>query len=91
MNQTSISWTDFSSNPIYAINKETGKRGWSCTRVSEGCQHCYAERINMGRFGNGLAYTVPNRDKVEFKLNMAELESRGAAGRNQRRYSLGTC
>ena len=52
-NRTSISWTDRTSNPIYAVDKETGKRGWFCTKVSEGCGNCYAEKLNM-RFGNRL-------------------------------------
>lgn len=40
---SSIEWTDTSWNPV---------RG--CTRVSEGCRHCYAEQI-AGRFsGPGL-------------------------------------
>jgi protein gp37 len=38
MNQTSIEWTDVTWNPT---------RG--CSRVSEGCRNCYAERI-AGRF-----------------------------------------
>lgn len=42
---TKISWTDATWNPI---------RG--CTRVSEGCRHCYAERM-AGRFsGAGQPY-----------------------------------
>ena len=40
-----IAWTDTTWNPI---------RG--CTRVSEGCRHCYAERV-AGRFsGPGQPY-----------------------------------
>lgn len=34
MNKTSIEWTELTWNPL---------RG--CSRVSEGCRHCYAERI----------------------------------------------
>lgn len=34
MNETSIAWTDWTWNPI---------RG--CSRISPGCQHCYAEAI----------------------------------------------
>jgi protein gp37 len=42
---TKIEWTDETWNPI---------RG--CSRVSEGCRHCYAETV-AGRFGgSGLAY-----------------------------------
>jgi protein gp37 len=34
MNETKIAWVDFTWNPV------TG-----CTPVSEGCEHCYAERV----------------------------------------------
>jgi protein gp37 len=45
MGDTSIEWTDKTWNPI---------RG--CSRVSEGCRHCYAEQV-AGRFsGEGQAY-----------------------------------
>ena len=38
MAKTKISWTDFTFNP------------WvGCTRVSEGCRHCYAEQFLVGR------------------------------------------
>ena len=72
--KTSIQWTAGDDgapgatwNPIAAFNKETGKRGWFCTKVSPGCANCYAERFNRPR-GNGLAYTAGNLDKVEFRL-----------------------
>jgi protein gp37 len=45
MGKTNISWTDFSWNAI---------RG--CSRVSEGCRHCYAESIAHRFSGPGLAY-----------------------------------
>lgn len=46
MPKTSIEWTDASWNPIVPVNG-----GWGCTKVSEGCRHCYAETLNR-RFGN---------------------------------------
>lgn len=64
---TGIQWTDETWNPIAAFDKATGKRGWFCTRVSEGCEHCYAEKMNTWR-GNGHRYRVPNLDKVELRL-----------------------
>lgn len=45
MGNTSIEWTDKTWNPI---------RG--CTRVSEGCRHCYAEGVARRFSGPGLAY-----------------------------------
>ena len=45
MTKTRIEWADEVWNPV------TG-----CTKVSEGCRHCYAERI-MARFGGGRKFT----------------------------------
>lgn len=42
---TEISWTDSTWNPI---------RG--CTRVSEGCRNCYAEKVAYRFSGEGLPY-----------------------------------
>lgn len=85
MNKTSIEWTHrpetggaaggFTWNPIragldgMAVNWQ-GKRitGTFCTRISPGCTNCYASVINK-RFGNGLEYTVPNLEKVEFYID----------------------
>ncbi len=73
MNKTSIEWTDFTWNPIRARDKSTGKTGTFCTRISPGCTNCYASVINR-RFGNGLEYTVPNLEKVEFYIDEKILE-----------------
>jgi protein gp37 len=42
--------------------------GTFCTRISPGCTHCYASTINK-RFGNGLEFTVPNLEKIEFFID----------------------
>lgn len=42
MNRTSIEWTEYTWNPV------TG-----CSKMSEGCQHCYAERIAKRLAGRG--------------------------------------
>jgi protein gp37 len=55
-------------NPIAAYDRETGKRGWFCTKVSPGCTNCYAEQWNRFR-GNGHLYRVGNLDKVRFELS----------------------
>ena len=59
---TNIEWTDESLNPIRADSlKEMPngslKRvtGWHCTKPSEGCRNCYAEKMNGWR-GTQLAY-----------------------------------
>jgi protein gp37 len=45
MNRTSIEWTETTWNPV---------RG--CSRVSEGCRNCYAERIAARFSRQGLPY-----------------------------------
>jgi protein gp37 len=72
MQKTKIGWATHSSNPIYAVSRETGKRGWFCTHVSAGCTNCYAATFNM-RMGTGHDYIAQNESKVEFRLNEAEL------------------
>jgi len=65
---TKIEWTDETWNPIRArVSYDT--IGWHCERVSPGCENCYAERINRDRFGTGLPYTRPSRDKVSVCLD----------------------
>jgi protein gp37 len=71
MNKTSIEWCDLTWNPIRASLKGASRKarsGTFCTRISPGCTHCYASTINK-RFGNGLEYTVPNLEKIEFFLD----------------------
>ncbi len=78
MNRTSIEWCDFTWNPIRAkrIHAEADRDlrpGTFCTRISPGCANCYASVINR-RFGNGLEYTVPNLEKMEFYIDEKILE-----------------
>lgn len=73
LNSTHIEWTDLTWNPIRARNKITGKTGTFCTRISPGCTHCYASKLNVFH-GNGLEYTVPNLDQVEFFISEKILE-----------------
>jgi protein gp37/N6-adenosine-specific RNA methylase IME4 len=48
--QSGVSWTDYSVNPI------RGTHGtFTCVKVSEGCQICYAEDINV-KFGGGIPF-----------------------------------
>jgi protein gp37 len=80
MNKTSIEWTHrpgsvgMTWNPIRARLKNFSpgdasyRSGTFCTRISPGCTNCYASAINK-RFGNGLEYTVPNLENVEFFLS----------------------
>ncbi len=51
---TTIEWTDVTDNIIVA---EQG--GWWCRKISPGCAHCYAEKLNQSTYfgGNKLPYT----------------------------------
>lgn len=70
MGDTSIQWTGKTWNPIRARNRKTGKVGWFCEHVSEGCRNCYAERMNRNTyFGNGLDYKPQSLDQVELFLD----------------------
>lgn len=60
-------------NPIRARRRSDGARGWFCTHASEGCRNCYAERLNVGRFGNGVAYKAQNTGDVEIYLDVKTL------------------
>ena len=66
--RTAIEWTDASWNPILARNKATGKVGWHCEHVSEGCRNCYAERLNKPR-GTGLDFKPGHRGDLELFLD----------------------
>lgn len=72
--KTSISWTDYASNPIRARRIPDGKKGWWCSHVSAGCEHCYSETVNK-RWGNQVAYRAQDADLIEFYLDENELKS----------------
>ena len=63
-NKTAIEWTDYTSNPIAPVGG-----GWGCSKVSPGCDHCYAERLNKWR-GNKRDF----RGRWQFRLNEKELD-----------------
>jgi len=62
MSRTKIPWAKYSINPLRVQGG-----GFHCTKVSAGCQNCYAERMNLHRF-RGLPYD--NR-KVEWKVDLS--------------------
>lgn len=68
--KSSIEWTDASWTPIRARNTETGKVGWHCVHKSDGCKHCYAERMNLWQ-GTGLPFKpgLVDAGKVELFLD----------------------
>jgi protein gp37 len=66
--RSTIEWTDSTWNPIRARHLATGKIGWHCEHVSEGCRNCYAEGINR-RLGTGLDFKPGHRAAVEVFLD----------------------
>jgi protein gp37 len=68
MAKTKIEWATDSWNPIRAIDRATGKRGWYCEHATPGCEHCYSEALNR-RFGTRVDYARQNRDRVELFLD----------------------
>lgn len=75
MNKTIISWTDYTSNPIYVTRKDTGKRGWHCTRLGPECEFCYSAIMNIARLGTGLDFIAENDNRVDWHLNLKEMEA----------------
>lgn len=75
MGDSNIQWTGKTWNPIRARNRATGKVGWFCEHVSEGCRNCYAEKMNQNTyFGNGLPYKTSSLDDLELFLDEKILE-----------------
>lgn len=66
--RSKIEWTDATWNPLRARNKQTGKIGHFCVHASEGCRHCYAERLQP-RFQNPIRYAAQDRSKVDLFLD----------------------
>jgi len=79
---TGIEWTHHPGyrgvtwNPLVAVDKQTGDRGWFCTHVSEGCRNCYAEKLNVegmaGKFGTGHEYKHQNLSEIRFEVRNAD-------------------
>jgi protein gp37 len=65
---TNIEWTDATWNPVRARNLNTGKTGWHCVHVSDGCKNCYAEKRNRW-IGTGLAYKPGHEKDIELYLD----------------------
>jgi len=74
MNKTSIQWTDFTVNPFRFRNRETGKVGHHCVKISPGCKNCYAGKMQTGPYLSGLSYIEENKAKGEFFLDEKVLE-----------------
>ncbi len=74
MSRSSIEWTERTWNPIRARDRATGRQGWFCVKIAPECKNCYAERMNVARFGNGVRYAVDQQDKVGLYLDQRVLE-----------------
>jgi protein gp37 len=64
MNETAISWTKYTNNPIRFRRVSDGKVGWHCEKASDGCKHCYAETLNL-KWGTGIKFTVAGTGEME--------------------------
>lgn len=71
---TAIEWTHrpgtrgASWNPVRAINRATGRKGWHCEHASDGCRFCYAEGFNR-RLGTGLPFKPGHRADIDVVLD----------------------
>lgn len=52
MNETIISWTDATWNPVHG-----------CSRISDGCRNCYAERISVQKGLTKFPWTAVNASR----------------------------
>lgn len=66
--QTKIEWSDATWTPIRSRNLATGKIGWHCETVSDGCRNCYSKSINK-RLGTGLDFKPGHRKDIEVFLD----------------------
>jgi len=81
MAETSIEWVispdgsqGHTVNPIRFRNLETGKAGHHCEKISAGCKNCYASAMQKP-YLSGLEFVTENRQRGEFFLDGAALES----------------
>jgi protein gp37 len=68
MSEIDGKWWSTPWNPIHVKGG-----GWHCTKISSGCDHCWAEGVNI-RFGNGFGFLHGSSKMVEFVLDQRILE-----------------
>src|ERR1700722_10504343 len=73
MQRSSISWTDFTSNPIKYRDKRTRQVVWACVKHSPGCLNCYSEALAT-RYRKGSPFTRHELEHVEPFLDETELK-----------------
>jgi protein gp37 len=74
MKETKIEWTNSTWNPLIALRKDSGKRGWYCQKISPECDHCYAAAMNQRSdglvgIGNGDGYAPDQLAKVDIQVH----------------------
>lgn len=70
-----VSWANTINPLITQWIDENGKtrRGWGCTKVSDGCKNCYAEKVNQ-RFGTKTRYNVAEQKPHKLVLDLAAFD-----------------
>ena len=80
MGNTTISWTNESSNPLKSRRLSDGKLGWYCRKVDSSCKNCYASTRNVRcgnnatRHGTGHDFKLGSSKHLEPWLNQKELD-----------------
>jgi protein gp37 len=64
LHRTTIAWTKYTTNPVRARDRTTGKVGHYCEKISPGCTNCYASGLQPARFGLP-EFHAASRDRVE--------------------------
>jgi len=72
-NATTIEWTDRTANPV-RFKAPDGKRAWHCEKVSQGCANCYAEHLEVKRYGSGRPFTPAGGKDLTPYLDEAVLQ-----------------
>jgi protein gp37 len=71
--ETSISWCDFTSNPL-RYRDAAGKDVWACVKTSSGCSHCYSEALAK-RWDRGQAFTRENMEGLTPFIDQKEIRA----------------
>jgi protein gp37 len=66
--KTGIAWTKSTWTPVRARSKATGKVGWHCVHITEGCSRCYSESMNR-HFGTGLPFKPGHAKDIDLFLD----------------------
>jgi len=69
--KSEIEWTEYTANPFKVKGGRVWPHGYHCTKVSPGCAHCYAEKLNIMR-GTGQPF---DDRKVEFYLDLSVFDN----------------